>query len=78
MIGIESPIPAPPPQRQLLVSTLALQLRRGFDQQPKDSCPIVIDQFDDPGLHDQPAKLDQIPRSLAPLHLPVPPVMTRL
>lgn len=71
-------MPAPPPKRQLLLLVFALQLRRSFDQQPKDNGPIVIDQLDDPGLHDQPAKLDQMPRPLSPFHLPVSPIMTCL
>jgi hypothetical protein len=38
------------------------------------SSPVISTM---PGLPDQPAELDQLPRALAPVHLPAAPVMPR-
>ena len=68
---------ASPPQHQLLVVIGGAQFRRRFVEQAEDHRAIIVPQLDQPGFGDEPAKLDQLTRSFAALHLPVAPVMTR-
>lgn len=64
------------PQRQHLLTIIALQSRRRFGQEAEDYCAIVVDKFDETGLYDEATELDEVSRAFAPLHLPVAAVMT--
>jgi len=79
VVGIgKSPLAAPPPQRELTAGVVGAQPCSCLDQQPEDCGTIIIGQFDKASLGNQPAQLDQLPRALAPFHLPGPRVMPRL
>jgi len=79
VVGIgKSSLSPPPPQRELGASLIGAQLCRCLDQQSKYHDTIIVGQFDYSRLGNQPAQLDQLPRALAPLHLPGPRVMPRL
>jgi len=60
-----------------MFARFAAQRRGGFDEQPEDDGAIVAGELDQIDLGDKAAKLDQLARSLAALHLPGPRVMPR-
>jgi len=74
--SVERPLSTPPPQGQRALAIIAAQSRCGFRQQTKDHRAIIVGKIDQTGLGDQPAELDQLPGSFAPLHLPVAPITT--
>ena len=74
-IGIERSLAAPPPQRERFLAILAPQRRSTSDQEAENHGSVIVGQLDQPGLCDQSAQFDQLPRSLTPRHLPRPRVM---
>ena len=58
-------------------AVLAAQLRARLDEQPENDRAIIAGQLDQIGLGNEAAKLDQLARPLAALHLPSPRVMPR-
>lgn len=60
-----------------MFALLPRQRRCCIDQNTEDDRAIIIDQIDEPSFGDKPAELDQLPRSLAPLHYPRPCIVTR-
>ncbi len=73
----ERPLAAPPPQRQMLLAVLTAELCCSFDEQAEDRRTIVVGQLNKPGLGNQAAKLDQLPRPLPSFHLPLARVSAR-
>jgi len=76
-IRCECPLAAPPPQCEHLLATIAPQGRCRFDQKSEDHRAIIVGQLDQICLRNQSAKLDQLARALAALHLPRARVMPR-
>jgi len=76
--GAERALATSSPRQQLLVAIVTAQPCRGFVEQPEDHRAIVVGKIDEAGLGDQPAELDELPRTLAARHLPGAVVMTRL
>jgi hypothetical protein len=60
-----------------LFAFFATELCCRFDQYAVEDRTIVIGEFDEAGLGNQAAKLDQLTRTFTALHLPLPRVMTR-
>lgn len=73
---IERTFSAPLPQGKYLIAIITTQPGRRFGQEAEQDRPIVLDKFDDTGLHDEAAELDEVSRAFAPLHSPVAAVMT--
>lgn len=71
----KSALPPSPPKRELLRAIRSTQLRGSFDEQPKQDGSVVVRQFDQFGLGDQAAKLDELPGAFASFHLPLSRVM---
>ncbi|GAA0318333.1 hypothetical protein GCM10009087_30970 [Sphingomonas oligophenolica] len=68
---------APPPEQKLLPTIRAPQLRGGIEQCAENRGAVVIGEFDQSGLRDQAAKLDQLTCSFASLHDPGPGISPR-
>ena len=66
----ERSLSSPPPSHSGLVAIITSQLRSRLDEHAKDDSPIIISQLDQAGFGDESAKLDELTRSLAALHLP--------
>jgi len=73
----EGPMSAPSPTGQCLRALLIAQPLRDSQQRAIDHGAIVAGQFDQSGLGDQPAKLDQVTGAFSPLHDPFACVTTR-
>ncbi len=67
----------PVPKLKLCLARIAAELRGGFEQQAEDRGPIVASEIDKLRLGDEAAKLDQLTRAFAALHLPRSGVMPR-
>lgn len=70
--SVREPAPTTPcPQFQCALPVIATQLARGCQQHSQEHSAIVPCELDELGLDDQPTELDQLARSLAPLHRPL-------
>lgn len=67
---------APPPDRCQSLAVLTAYLRRCFIENAKQHRAVIIDQFDEPGLGDETAKLDELACPLASFHHPSSSVVT--
>lgn len=76
--GGKRPHSTPLPERQHGIAIRPAQFRCRLDQYAEDHSAIIVGELDDPSLGDEPAQFDQMPRALAPLHLPVAGLMPRL
>ncbi len=63
------------PEAARAFSLVTAELVGHPEQSAVDHDAVVAGQFDDARLDDEPAELDQMPRTLAALDLPVPHVM---
>lgn len=76
-IRFERALASPPPQQQRPFLVITTQPCRRLDQQPEDHRTIVIGEFDQPRLCNEPAELDQLAGALASLHDPRACIMPR-
>src|SRR5687768_9910983 len=74
---IERALTPTTPEQQLLLAPFAPQRRGRLDEQPEQDGAVVARQFDQIGLGDEAAELDQLAGTLAALHLPRSRVMPR-
>jgi hypothetical protein len=65
------------PERSRLFALLTVELVGHPDQRTEDSSAIIAGQLHDPGLDDETAEFDQMPRAPAALVLPCAHVMPR-
>jgi len=72
----KGPLTAAAPQQQHLAPIFTAQLSCTLDQQAEDHHAIVIGKIDQLRFDHEPAELDQLTGSLAPLHLPFPLIIT--
>ena len=73
LIVIEkSALPASPPQRQHLVPIFALQRGRHVEKRPEQDGAVVVGEFDQSRLLNQPTKFNQVARPLATIDDPLP------
>lgn len=80
IVGIKRPQPAPSPTRHEIGRTGTIlaaqpQLIGNPEQRPEDGGAIVVDQFDQPGLLNEAAQLDQMPGAGASIMHPLPLVV---
>lgn len=69
-VEIEGPLAAPPPQHAALLAIVTAQTGRDVEKGAEQDRAIIARQFDETGLHDQSAQLDQLARAFAALDLP--------
>ena len=65
------------PQCPRMFAMIAFELLAHPEQRAIDRGAVVPGQFDDPGLDDETAEFDEMPRPLAALDLPCAHVMSR-
>src|SRR3546814_12753704 len=77
-LGIgKRPLAAPPPSHERFLALFAAQHDRGREERAIEHGAVIIGEIDQPGFDDEPAKLNELTRAFAALHLPFPRVMPR-
>ena len=77
-LSLERAVSAASPEQQRSLAVFAPEPVRDREESPVEHRAIVARQIDEPGLGDETAEFDQLPRPVAPVHDPGSRVIPRL